>query len=163
MKSLSAHFKWISAVLAVLIFFSSTGLTVRAHYCASEHTLIKSIFSSELSCEHDKTDQTSSNETGAVQDCCHHKPEKSKPKHDCCTDFRQYYQMNVDADVSVVKINICDFILTKEIPSFFTNLLPEVDLPSGIKESEISTPLLSGIKLLTSLHQLKIDLNCTIV
>ena len=153
----------ISSVLAVLIFFSSTGLTVRAHYCASEHTLIKSIFSSELSCDHDKTDPTTCNERGTVQDCCHHKPEKSKSKHNCCTDFRQYFRMNVDADVSVVKINICDLIFIKEIPSFFTSLLPQVDVPNGIRESEIITPLLSGINLLTSLHQLKIDINCTFV
>ncbi|MFZ4463407.1 MAG: HYC_CC_PP family protein [Bacteroidales bacterium] len=161
MKSTSTHIRFVSIVLSVLIFFSSTGLTVSAHYCSSDQTLIKSIFSDKLSCDHDIAEQSSCDTTSLAQDCCHHKAEQVKQKDNCCKDFRQYFKMNVDADVSVLKTSISDFVVITENPAFSAHILPETDLVVVIRESDHRAPILSGIKLLTSLHQLKIDINCS--
>lgn len=160
MKSTRIHIRLLSIVLSVLIFFSSTGLTVSAHYCSSEHTLIKSIFGGELSCDHDNVTQSSCDDSGIAKDCCHHKADQIKQKDNCCTDFSQYYKMNVDADISVLKTNLFDFVVIAEIPDYSAGILPETKTTVVVRESDHRAPNLSGIKLLTSLHQLKIDINC---
>jgi hypothetical protein len=161
MKTTFTHIKLISVLLSVLIFFSSTGLTVRAHYCASEQILMKSIFNNNLSCKHDESRQTSCAEKNVVKDCCQKKIKSAKQHHDCCTDFSHYYKMNVDADVSNLKTASNDFFILPENSAIIIHILPSIDLPVIIRECEQRAPLLSGIQLLTSIHQLKIDTNCT--
>ncbi len=162
MRHISISVRLISMALMIVIFVSSVGITVNAHYCSSSKTLMKSLISSGLQCKH---------ETEKNGDCCEnvsHKVKKSccKPepaiaqKHRCCTNFSKYFKVSVD--VNLLKSDYKQIQFNSLIVNQITNI-SLIDNPDNYVKSEIPDIvhcLPSGKLLLTSLHQLKIDLNC---
>ncbi|NOU45517.1 MAG: hypothetical protein HOO86_00460 [Bacteroidales bacterium] len=162
MKHISIFTRSVSIVLTLIIFVSSIGLTVNAHYCASTKTLLKSVLTSDLDCKyenpgtacHSKTEQKK-----ATKSCC--AQVVSVPvKHDCCSDFSHYYKISIDVDIANEKPQIIQYFALIVNPLIRTVLVDDqtdqiiADLPDDI-------PIfLSGKTLLTSIHQLKIDLHC---
>jgi hypothetical protein len=135
---------------------------VNAHYCASTKTLLKSVLTSDLDCKYEKSGADCHaviSPKKPTKSCC--AKEVSAPvKHDCCSDFSHYYKISIDVDLANEKPQTIQYFALIVNPLIRTVLAEDltdqlfVDLPDDI-------PIFpSGKTLLTSLHQLKIDLHC---
>jgi len=162
MKHISTFTRSVSIVLTFIIFVSSIGLTVNAHYCASTKTLLKSVITSDLDCKYEKQGADCHHEISpkkATKSCC--TQEVTVPvRHDCCSDFSHYYKISIDVDIANEKPQTIQYFAL--IVNYLTGILPADDQPDQIfiiLPDDIPV-FPSGITLLTSLHQLKIDLHC---
>jgi hypothetical protein len=162
MKHISTFTRSVSIVLTFIIFVSSIGLTVNAHYCASSKTLLKSVLTSDLDCKNDKPEgdcHSGISQKKATKSCCSQEVTVPVKRH-CCSNFSQYFKMRIDVDVANEKPQTIQYVALIVNPLTCTLLTDNqadqlfVDLPDHV-------PIFpSGKTLLTSLHQLKIDLRC---
>lgn len=145
-------------MLAVLMFVSSVGITMNAHYCFSTNTLQKGLFASNLSCAHEsgscKLDNLNFDSTGP--DCCKTEVKKVAEK-DCCKDFSYYVKLVTDVDLPNIKIVFNQFL--QFALQVIDLLLPATAEQKSTVSNEFSDspPPLSGLALLVSISQLKID------
>lgn len=149
--------------LTVVIFVSSIGLTVNAHYCSTTKTLFKSIFTSEISCQHEVNDDKAcckiNLQNNHRNSCCNQEIATAE-KHDCCSDFSQYYKISLDVEFLNNKPQLIQYIalIVKSISIVQVEDNQSNGLFSGLPDDFPVFP--SGKALLTSIHQLKIDLHC---
>lgn len=162
MKTAALHIKWLCLVLSGLIFVSSTGITVSAHYCASSHTLLKSFLATDLSCQHENSViEDNCCKEKAIQDvCCQKTEEIVEVQQRCCFDFSHYYKINIDTELPDYKIAFTDCIQPGILPFQAKPVLLQIDKLVQLADVNKAPPHLIGIDLLTSLHQLKIDIDC---
>lgn len=79
-------------ILALGIFFSSTGFVVNTHYCQGELKAL-SLFVHARDCQKDDTHRACS---PAKDSCSKHDHEKS---NDCCNDQSDYHKLDQDQQV----------------------------------------------------------------
>ncbi len=155
------YVKLLSILLSLLIFVSSTGLRLRIHVCTSSQTVLKSFITSELSCDHDEiSSELLCLEGQSSEDCCPAEQAQQTPHQDCCSDFSQYYKISLDTDLNSQKQNDIQLIVVDIHQPFQEDKVTLIDNKPFEKKVENNTVPLAGIRLLTKLHQLKIDLDC---
>jgi hypothetical protein len=153
------YIKFVSAVLAVMVLFSSIGLTINAHYCHTSGQIKKSILPVSLYCDHDEAmvgcalPQTNDE---IITCCATESSAEAVHSEDCCEDYNTFLKLLSEFDLPVLKISFNLFLQ-------FVLSLFDLILPSAAKDlAELSQyhdppPLIYGKQLLLAYNQLKID------
>lgn len=146
--------------MAIMVLFSSVGLTINAHYCHTTGAFKKSILPVELQCDDMEAGESCTlPHKGAKTEtaCCAAGTGQTEPSHDeeCCEDYKTYLKFLSEFDLSSFKAGFNLFLSIMLAVLDF--LLPQADKDMGAN-SELSDPpsVLSGKQLLLSFKQLKI-------
>ncbi len=117
----SKTYRFVALSLAFLVFFSSAGITLDAHFCQDELKGI-SVFSKASNC-HEKKMSCSSK---SMKSCCASKKKIVKEDKPCCHNESTVLLMDSDLVLSqFLDINTCDLdlcILRSEVDFSFTPL-----------------------------------------
>jgi hypothetical protein len=153
------YIKSVSVVIAVMVLFSSIGLTINAHYCYTTGTMKKSILPVALHC--DSSDgQASCALPRAEEDantCCSAEPiAETVHTDDCCEDYNTFIKLLSEFDLPSIKISFNLFL------QFLITML-DLLLPSKTDDVAVHMlyqdppPLVYGKQLLLAFNQLKLD------
>ncbi len=157
----SVYIKIFSFVMGLMVFISSIGLTINAHYCHTTGAIKKSLLPIvELSCV-DESDAMScaiahNHSENSTKSCCE-SPSNAKTVHDddCCEDFTGFIKLLSEFDLPTIKSGFNLFI--QMMVAVLDFLMPSGVNDSGLK-SELTEPppVFYGKQLLLAFHQLKI-------
>jgi hypothetical protein len=145
--------------MAVMVLFSSVGLSINAHYCHTTDTFKKSLLPVDLSCEDGNTEHMCVIPLAdAAADSCCAKGHEEKLLHneDCCEDYNSYLKLLSDFNISSVKAGFNLFL--QVMIAVLDFLLPSADRDiAPASELDNPPPKLFGKQLLLAFRQLKLD------
>lgn len=146
-------------MLAIMVLFSSIGLSINAHYCHTTGAFKKSLLPVDLSCEDGHTEHMCVIPLAdAAADTCCAKGHEEKVLHneDCCEDYNSYLKLLSDFNLSSVKAGFNLFL--QVMITVLDFLLPSAERDMELK-SELNNPppQLFGKQLLLAFRQLKLD------
>ncbi|HOI31247.1 MAG TPA: hypothetical protein PLC47_00645 [Bacteroidales bacterium] len=145
-------------MMAAVIFVGTVGLTINAHYCSTEKTLEKSLFASNISCDHSgETCMPTSSSVDSSKSCCKVNQNKLDAEA-CCTDFSHYVKLVTEFDLPNVKIVFNHFLnLAIRLYEIIIPVAEENTKPSYSEVTDDSGTLGNGIKFLIACSQLKLS------
>jgi hypothetical protein len=153
------HIRFISSLLAIMVLFSSIGLSINAHYCHTTGTFKKSLLPVDLSCADENTEHLCAFPMAdTVADTCCAKGHEEKVLHneDCCEDYNSYLKLLSDFNLSSVKAGFNLFL--QVMIAVLDFLLPSAERDMGPKSDlDNPPPQLYGKQLLLAFRQLKLD------
>lgn len=145
--------------MAVMVLFSSIGLTINAHYCHSTGDIKKSILPVPLYCDHG--DEMAScvipHHPDQADACCATEAMAgASVEGECCEDYTTFLKLLSEFDLSSLKsgfnlvlqliINLLDLVR----PSYSNEHTSQAFYPNP-------PPLLTGKQMLVAFNQLKLD------
>ncbi len=143
--------------MAVIVLVGSVGLTINAHYCSTQKTLQKSLFTAEIHCNHESHScDIVAMKHDTAQACCtvHQVYKQTK---DCCTDFSKYVKLVTEFDLPKIKVVFNHFLTV--VVRLFELVVPvtEDNKTSVFSDAPDDTNLPgSGTKFLIACSQLKL-------
>jgi hypothetical protein len=148
-------------LIVVTVFMATNGFTVYQHHCSCSDLAETSVLIKNFDCEHDdEQDDHCCAVKGEKDDCCHQAelPCKEKESHDnegCCTTTENFFRISIDLKFDQFKPGIQLFSTLAAATGIFK--LNQAEESANEFDTPDPPPLLTGRRLLTSLHQLKLD------
>jgi len=152
------YMRVFALMMAVVIFVGTVGLTINAHYCSTQKTLEKSLFASNISCDHQgMTCELETLPADSSKSCCeinHNRIDTGT----CCTDFTKYVKLVTEFDLPNVKIVFNHFLsLAVRLYEIIIPVAEESKTTAFSDAPDDSGTLGSGLRFLIACSQLKLS------
>ena len=148
--------KLASIVLSFVVVLGTVGLTLNVHHCRTSGSENKSILPVATACETEQATGECCEEETAAQDtsCCKTEHPKKTSDH-CCSDFRYYFKLVTDFNLTQIKVVFNNFLhAIIRVIQFIRPVITEKEQVSFLPDLQ-PPPLLAGKEMVIAYHQLK--------